>query len=125
MLTSNLLSRNHDRQDVACRVPEEDINAIHHKLATSLCSKLVKSLRKYLQQLPRHLEGRFTVVFEEENGVRRPWTSNMKEDAQQAREEVALALAQLALVPSGFNVPGVADADLQVAQVCTSCWSER
>jgi hypothetical protein len=102
-------------------VPEEDINAIHHKLATSLCSKLVKSLRKYMQQLPRHLEGRFTVAFEEENGVRRPWTSNLKEDAQRAREEVVLALSQLALVPSGFNVPGVADVDLQVAQVCTQC----
>ena len=117
--------------NVVCSVAEEEITQMHQRLATVLCTKLVKSLRKYLQQLPQHLEARFTAAFEEKDGVRRPWNSDLKEDAARARQETARALAQLALVPAGFNVPGVAEPDLDVAQVlpfisaCPCCDSDQ
>jgi hypothetical protein len=100
-----------------CRVSQSEKETLYGKLATALATNLVKSLRKHIQSLPQHLLTRFTTAFEEEDGVRRPWTSNLKDDARAARQEVAQVLAQLALVPAGFNVPGVAEGDLKTSQV--------
>lgn len=93
------------------------MNALRERIAVALSTKLVKSLRRHLQQLPRHLEARFVTAFEEEDGVRRPWTSNLKEDAARARSECAQVLAQLPLVPSGLHVPGVQEGELRMARV--------
>ena len=96
--------------------------AMHESLASSMSGKLVKSLRKHLQNLHRHLDARFVTAFEEDaKGVRRPWTSNLADDAKAARAEVAKVLAQLALVPAGLHVPGVDEKQLKTAQVRSHC----
>jgi hypothetical protein len=106
-------------------VSDGDKSALYQRLATFVGRSLVKTLSKHLSSLPKHLGARFVEEFEEENGVRRPWTSNLNEDAAHARKEVANVLAQLALVPAGFNVPGVAEEDLGVAQVRRGLASKR
>jgi hypothetical protein len=77
------------------------------RVATALSSKLVKALRKFLRHLSASLLNKFTAAFEEENGVRRAWNSDLVQDAERARSECARALAQLILVPQGLSVPGV------------------
>jgi hypothetical protein len=100
------------------RVPSEELAAMQERLAAVLGGKLVKSLRRHLQQISRHLEARFITEFEEEGGVRRPWTSNLKQDADHARAECAHVLSRVPLVPSGLHVPCVGESELEVARVC-------
>lgn len=101
----------------ACRVPEEQITALHLRIAQAMSSKLVKALQKFLRLLHQHLLTKFTTCFEEDNGVRRPWNSDLQKDAEAARTDCAAALMQLAVVPQGLHVAGVPDATFKRAKV--------
>lgn len=82
-----------------------------------MSSKLVKALQKFLRQLHQHLLTKFTTHFEEDNGVRRPWNSDLQKDAETARTDCACALMQVAVVPHGLHVPGVPDSTFKRAKV--------
>lgn len=102
---------------IVCRVPDDQVTALHLRIATSMASKLVKALQKFLRQINQHLLTKFTTHFEEEDGVRRPWNSDLQKDAEKARTECAGALMQAAVVPHGLHVPGVPDSVFKRAKV--------
>jgi TorA maturation chaperone TorD len=115
---STLLSAKVFERVSGCRVPDSEVHALRVQLTQTLCTKLINSLRRHLRQLGSHLAAKFTVLFEEDSsGERRPWNSNLEEDAQSARRECARALAQVALVPQGFHVPGADEATVARAKV--------
>lgn len=99
------------------RVPEEQVTDLHRRIASSMSSKLVKSLQKFLRQVNQHLLAKFTTHFEEENGVRRPWNSDLQKDSEKARSECAKSLMQVAVVPLGLHVPGASDEAFKKAKV--------
>lgn len=74
-----------------------------------MSTKLVKAVQKYLRHINQNLLNKFITLFEEDNGVRRPWNSDLQKDADSARIECAGALMQVALVPQGLHVPGVSE----------------